>query len=142
VSGPDGDLTATTSAGSDVLLQSTSLRGDIAATIHPSLSEPELFDYDEFGVSLDGQDRPAGIGRFLQTDPGRAIVSAETSSGAVSIRRGAAPRSTRSPWFADPVGVIIGVRACSGASGRAGQQDGFAGAGVNAVVGLHRLVQG
>lgn len=96
VSGPDGDLTAITSATGDVVLQLTNLHGDIAATIDPGLTEPQLYDYDEFGVPMAGQADvrygwlggkqrsgeamgdvilmgvrlySPGIGRFLQTDP-------------------------------------------------------------------------
>jgi len=96
VSGPDGDLVATTAAGGDVVLQLTNLHGDIAVAIDSALTEPEVLDYDEFGVPMAGQsDRRYGwlggkqrsgeamgdvilmgvrlyspaIGRFLQTDP-------------------------------------------------------------------------
>ncbi|MEU0550478.1 LamG-like jellyroll fold domain-containing protein [Micromonospora sp. NPDC005979] len=96
VSGPDGDLGATTSATGDVRLQLINLHGDVAATIDPALTEPELFDYDEFGVPMAGQaDQRYGwlggkqrsgeamadvilmgvrlyspaLGRFLQVDP-------------------------------------------------------------------------
>ncbi|MFJ8577241.1 LamG-like jellyroll fold domain-containing protein [Micromonospora sp. NPDC093277] len=96
VSGPDGDLVATTSGTGDVRLQLTNLHGDIAVTIDPGLTEPEFFDYDEFGVPMAGQanqrygwlggkQRSAealgdvilmgvrlyspALGRFLQVDP-------------------------------------------------------------------------
>jgi RHS repeat-associated protein len=96
VSGPDGDLTATTSATGDVLLQLTNLHGDVAATVDTALTEPQLLDYDEFGVPMEGQADQRygwlggkqrsgeamgdvilmgvrlyspGLGRFLQTDP-------------------------------------------------------------------------
>ncbi|NBE82077.1 LamG-like jellyroll fold domain-containing protein [Micromonospora rubida] len=96
LSGPDGDLAATTSATGDVQLQLTNLHGDIVATVDPALTEPEFFDYDEFGAPTVGQtDRRYGwlggkqrsgeamggiilmgvrlyspsLGRFLQTDP-------------------------------------------------------------------------
>jgi RHS repeat-associated protein len=96
VSGPDGDLTATTNSDGEVILQLTNLHGDIAATIDAGLTEPQLFDYDEFGQPMDGQAGQRygwlggkqrsgdamggvilmgvrlyspGIGRFLQTDP-------------------------------------------------------------------------
>ncbi|MEU4563770.1 LamG-like jellyroll fold domain-containing protein [Actinoplanes sp. NPDC023936] len=96
VSGPDGDLAATTSGDGQVTLQLTNLHGDIAVTIDAALTEPQLYDYDEFGAPMDGQAgqrygwlggkqrsgeaiggvilmgvrlySPA-IGRFLQTDP-------------------------------------------------------------------------
>ncbi|HEX6970312.1 MAG TPA: polymorphic toxin type 17 domain-containing protein, partial [Micromonosporaceae bacterium] len=96
VSGPDGDLAATTSATGDVRLQLVNLHGDVAATIDPGLTEPEFFDFDEFGVPVAGQaDQRYGwlggkqrsgealgdvilmgvrlyspaLGRFLQVDP-------------------------------------------------------------------------
>ncbi|MGW4466349.1 LamG-like jellyroll fold domain-containing protein [Micromonospora sp. NPDC004704] len=96
VSGPDGDLAATTSVTGDVRLQLTNLHGDVAATIDPAFTEPELFDYDEFGIPMAGQsDQRYGwlggkqrsgeamgdvilmgvrlyspaLGRFLQVDP-------------------------------------------------------------------------
>ncbi|MFJ6195354.1 LamG-like jellyroll fold domain-containing protein [Micromonospora sp. NPDC092111] len=96
VTGPDGDLVATTSATGDVRLQLGNLHGDVAATIDPAMTEPELHDYDEFGVRAEGQNderygwlgakqrsseafggvvqmgvrlySPA-LGRFLQADP-------------------------------------------------------------------------
>ncbi|MEU4690793.1 LamG-like jellyroll fold domain-containing protein [Actinoplanes sp. NPDC023714] len=98
VSGPDGDLVATASAAGGVRLQLANLHGDVAATIDPQMTEPELYPYDEFGVRPEGQqssgDRygwlgakqrsseafgglimmgvrlyaPA-LGRFLQSDP-------------------------------------------------------------------------
>jgi RHS repeat-associated protein len=96
VSGPDGDLAATTTATGDARLQLTNLHGDIAATIDPTLTAPEVYTYDEFGLPAYGQtnvrygwlgskqrsnDTLAGLilmgvrlynpalGRFLQTDP-------------------------------------------------------------------------
>ncbi|MFG1885609.1 LamG-like jellyroll fold domain-containing protein [Micromonospora sp. NPDC049102] len=96
VSGPDGDLAATTSANGDVVLQLTNLHGDVAATVDIALTEPEFFDYDEFGNVVAGQadqrygwlggkqrsgEAMAGVilmgvrlyspelGRFLQVDP-------------------------------------------------------------------------
>ncbi|MBN1172858.1 MAG: hypothetical protein JXA67_11840 [Micromonosporaceae bacterium] len=96
VSGPDGDLAATTSATGDVRLQLVSLHGDVAATIDTGLTGPELFDYDEFGAPmpdqatqrygwLGGKQRSGealgdlvlmgvrlygpALGRFLQVDP-------------------------------------------------------------------------
>ena len=96
VSGPDGDLAATTSGAGDVRLQLTNLHGDVAATIDTALLEPEFLDYDEFGVPVAGQADQRygwlggkqrsgeavgdvilmgvrlyspGIGRFLQVDP-------------------------------------------------------------------------
>ncbi|WP_143193835.1 LamG-like jellyroll fold domain-containing protein [Micromonospora sp. CB01531] len=55
VSGPDGDLVATTSTDSGARLQLTNLHGDVAATIDVALAEPEMFDFDEFGVPMAGQ---------------------------------------------------------------------------------------
>ena len=96
VCGPDGDLAATTSATGDIVLQLTNLHGDVAVTIDTALTEPELFDYDEFGVPmaaqsdqrygwLGGKQRSSealgdsilmgvrlyspALGRFLQVDP-------------------------------------------------------------------------
>ncbi|MFU8870394.1 LamG-like jellyroll fold domain-containing protein [Micromonospora sp. SL4-19] len=96
VPGPDGDLVATTSSSSGARLHLTSLHGDVAATVDTELTEPELFDYDEFGAPmqaqadqrygwLGGKQRSAetlggvvlmgvrlylpAIGRFLQVDP-------------------------------------------------------------------------
>ncbi|MFG2061407.1 RHS repeat-associated core domain-containing protein [Micromonospora sp. NPDC048871] len=54
VSGPDGDLAATTSAG-EVHLQLANLHGDIAVTIDSGLTEPEVFDFEEFGAPIIGQ---------------------------------------------------------------------------------------
>ncbi|MER7456515.1 LamG-like jellyroll fold domain-containing protein [Micromonospora sp. NPDC126480] len=54
VSGPDGDLVATATDG-QVQLQLANLHGDVAATVDPGLTEPELYDYDEFGVPAEGQ---------------------------------------------------------------------------------------
>ncbi|GAA4038790.1 hypothetical protein GCM10022248_00760 [Nonomuraea soli] len=96
VSGPDGDLVATTSAGGDVRLQLNNLHGDVALTIDPALTAPQTYDYDEFGIArpqqddvrygwLGGKQRSGEalgdtilmgvrlysptLGRFLQTDP-------------------------------------------------------------------------
>lgn len=96
VSGPEGDLVATTSASGDVRLQLVNLHGDVAATVDTALVEPEFFDFDEFGVAASGQadqrygwlggkQRSSdalggiilmgvrlyspGLGRFLQVDP-------------------------------------------------------------------------
>ncbi|MEU8392358.1 LamG-like jellyroll fold domain-containing protein [Micromonospora sp. NPDC048843] len=96
VSGPEGDLVATTSATGDVRLQLVNLHGDVAATIDTALVEPEFFDFDEFGAAssgqadqrygwLGGKQRSSdalgavilmgvrlyspGLGRFLQVDP-------------------------------------------------------------------------
>ncbi|WP_405430554.1 RHS repeat-associated core domain-containing protein [Micromonospora sp. NBC_00617] len=96
VSGPEGDLVATTSATGDVRLQLVNLHGDVAATIDTALVEPEFFDFDEFGSAssgqadqrygwLGGKQRSSdalgavilmgvrlyspGLGRFLQVDP-------------------------------------------------------------------------
>ncbi|MEU8284072.1 LamG-like jellyroll fold domain-containing protein [Micromonospora sp. NPDC048905] len=55
VSGPDGDLAATTTATGDVRLQLVGLHGDVISTIDPALTEPELLDYEEFGVPIAGQ---------------------------------------------------------------------------------------
>jgi hypothetical protein len=55
VSGPDGDLAATTSATGEVVLRLTNLHGDVAAAVDTALTEPEFFDYDEFGVPTAGQ---------------------------------------------------------------------------------------
>lgn len=96
VSGPDGDLVATTAAAGAVLLQLSNLHGDIAATIDTALTTPAINEFDEFGNPLAGQ--PAqrygwlggkqrsgealggvilmgvrlysiSLGRFLSTDP-------------------------------------------------------------------------
>lgn len=96
ITGPDTDLVATTSATGDIRLHLTNLHGDVTATIDTALSEPELLDYDEFGVPMQGQaDQRYGwlggkqrsgeamtdvmlmgvrlyspeLGRFLQVDP-------------------------------------------------------------------------
>ncbi|MFI5934036.1 LamG-like jellyroll fold domain-containing protein [Actinoplanes sp. NPDC051494] len=96
VSGPDGDLVATTSATGDVRLLLTGLHGDVVLTTDPALTDVALHDYDEFGVAMPGQatqrygwlggkQRPAEgfggtilmgvrvysptLGRFLQVDP-------------------------------------------------------------------------
>jgi RHS repeat-associated protein len=96
VTGPDGDMIATTSINGDVRLQLTNLHSDVAATIDTGLTEPELYDFDEFGVPaadqaqarygwLGGKQRSAeatggvvlmgvrlyspDLGRFLQVDP-------------------------------------------------------------------------
>jgi len=96
VSGLDTDLVATTSQTGDVRLQLTNLHGDVAATIDPTMTAPQFYSFDEFGVSaarqtdprygwLGGKQRSAealgdvilmgvrlyspGIGRFLQVDP-------------------------------------------------------------------------
>ncbi|GAA3689507.1 hypothetical protein GCM10022224_063700 [Nonomuraea antimicrobica] len=55
IAGPDNDLVATSSANGSVLLQLTNLHGDVAATVDRALSEPELFDYQEFGEPAGGQ---------------------------------------------------------------------------------------
>ncbi|MEU2614920.1 LamG-like jellyroll fold domain-containing protein [Micromonospora sp. NPDC007271] len=96
VSGLDDDLVATTSSDGDVLLHLTNLHGDVAVTVDRDLTEPQVFDYDEFGVPAEGQasqrygwlggkqrsgDTLGGLilmgvrlyspvlGRFLQVDP-------------------------------------------------------------------------
>ncbi|MFJ7155461.1 DNRLRE domain-containing protein [Streptomyces sp. NPDC101118] len=55
VSGPDGDLTATTSATGDVELQLANLHGDIAVTLDTATTTPETHLFDEFGVPAQGQ---------------------------------------------------------------------------------------
>jgi RHS repeat-associated protein len=96
VSGPDGDLTATTSATGDVELQFANLHGDVSVTLDTAMTAPKVLLYDEFGVPTDGQasqrygwlgaKQRSGealdgvilmgarlyspdLGRFLQTDP-------------------------------------------------------------------------
>ncbi|MEW2382001.1 RHS repeat-associated core domain-containing protein [Micromonospora sp. NPDC047707] len=96
VSGPDGDLAATTSASGNVKLHLTNLHGDVVVTTDPALVDVEAFDYDEFGNAQAGQaDQAYGwlggkqrsgealgdvilmgvrlyspsLGRFLQVDP-------------------------------------------------------------------------
>ncbi|MFE9439200.1 DNRLRE domain-containing protein [Streptomyces sp. NPDC006602] len=96
VSGPDGDLTATTSATGDVELQFANLHGDVSITLDTAMTTPKVLLYDEFGVPTDGQapqrygwlggKQRSGealdgvilmgarlyspeLGRFLQTDP-------------------------------------------------------------------------
>ncbi len=96
VSGPDGDLTATTSATGDVELQFANLHGDVAVTLDTATTTPKVLVFDEFGVPAEGQENrrygwlgakqrsaealddvilmgarlyaPA-LGRFLQVDP-------------------------------------------------------------------------
>ncbi|MGW6395744.1 DNRLRE domain-containing protein [Streptomyces sp. NPDC055103] len=55
VSGPDGDLTATTSATGDIELQFANLHGDVAVTLDPATTTPKVFVFDEFGVPAEGQ---------------------------------------------------------------------------------------
>ncbi|MFB8235551.1 ricin-type beta-trefoil lectin domain protein [Kitasatospora purpeofusca] len=55
VSGPDGDLTATTSRTGDVQLQLTNLFGSVVITTDPALTKPVVLDFDEFGIPQDGQ---------------------------------------------------------------------------------------
>ncbi|WP_162824210.1 DNRLRE domain-containing protein [Peterkaempfera bronchialis] len=96
VTGPDGDLTATTSATGDIQLQFTDLHGDVVITADPALETPQVLTFDEFGIPtagqgttrygwLGGKQRSAealdgvilmgvrlyspALGRFLQTDP-------------------------------------------------------------------------
>ncbi|MBY8870259.1 DNRLRE domain-containing protein [Micromonospora sp. PLK6-60] len=96
VEGPDEGLVATAGSNGEIRLQLSNLHGDIAMTIDTALSEPEVYDNDEFGVPLPGQsaqrygwhgaaqrsgEAPAGVilmgarlysralGRFLQVDP-------------------------------------------------------------------------
>ncbi|MEV7776132.1 polymorphic toxin-type HINT domain-containing protein [Kitasatospora sp. NPDC086791] len=96
VSGPDGDLVATTSRTGDVQLQLTNLFGSVVVTTDTALTKPAVLDFDEFGIPQDGQAQvrygwlggkqrsaeaqdgdilmgarlysPA-LGRFLQVDP-------------------------------------------------------------------------
>ncbi|MFU8851534.1 hypothetical protein ACNAW0_11205 [Micromonospora sp. SL1-18] len=49
IPGPDGDLVATASSAGGTRLHLTCLHADVAATIDAGLTEPELFDYEEFG---------------------------------------------------------------------------------------------
>ncbi|WP_432061490.1 DNRLRE domain-containing protein [Streptomyces sp. S1] len=96
VSGPDGDLTATTSATGDIELQFANLHGDVALTLDTATTTPKVYTFDEFGVPAEGQatqrygwlgakQRSAealddvilmgarlyapALGRFLQVDP-------------------------------------------------------------------------
>ncbi|MEU9073327.1 ricin-type beta-trefoil lectin domain protein [Kitasatospora sp. NPDC048538] len=96
VSGPDGDLVATTSRTGDVQLQLTNLFGSVVITTDTALAKPVVLDFDEFGIPQDGQagvrygwlggkQRSAeaqdgdilmgarlyspALGRFLQVDP-------------------------------------------------------------------------
>lgn len=55
VSGPDGDLTATTSATGDAELQFSNLHGDVAVTLAPTTTTPKVLTFDEFGVPTEGQ---------------------------------------------------------------------------------------
>ncbi|MGW5235823.1 DNRLRE domain-containing protein [Streptomyces nodosus] len=55
VSGPDGDLIATTSATGDVELQFANLHGDVAVTLAPTTTTPKVLTFDEFGVPTEGQ---------------------------------------------------------------------------------------
>ncbi|MFC5662329.1 DNRLRE domain-containing protein [Kitasatospora misakiensis] len=55
VSGPDGDLTATTSKTGDVQLQLTNLFGSVVITTDTGLTKPVVLDFDEFGIPQDGQ---------------------------------------------------------------------------------------
>ncbi|MFI8258235.1 DNRLRE domain-containing protein [Streptomyces filamentosus] len=55
VSGPDGDLTATTSATGDVELQFANLHGDVAVTLDTAMTAPKVLTFDEFGVPAEGQ---------------------------------------------------------------------------------------
>ncbi|MFI5532970.1 DNRLRE domain-containing protein [Kitasatospora sp. NPDC051853] len=96
VSGPDADLSATTSKTGDVRLQLTNLQGSVVVTTDTALTTPVVLDFDEFGIPQDGQAKvrygwlggkqrsaealdgdilmgarlysPA-LGRFLQVDP-------------------------------------------------------------------------
>ncbi|MFF0476473.1 DNRLRE domain-containing protein [Streptomyces sp. NPDC004284] len=55
VSGPDGDLTATTSATGDTELQFANLHGDIAVALDTAMTAPKVFTFDEFGIAAEGQ---------------------------------------------------------------------------------------
>ncbi|WP_018353078.1 LamG-like jellyroll fold domain-containing protein [Longispora albida] len=55
VSGPDADLVATSSATGDVRLQLANLHGDVALTIDPAGTTPQVLSYDEFGIPAAGQ---------------------------------------------------------------------------------------
>ncbi|MFI2431196.1 DNRLRE domain-containing protein [Streptomyces sp. NPDC018693] len=55
VSGPDGDLSATTSATGEVQLQFANLHGDVSITLDTEMTAPKVLLYDEFGVPTDGQ---------------------------------------------------------------------------------------
>ncbi|MEV6955514.1 ricin-type beta-trefoil lectin domain protein [Streptomyces sp. NPDC051183] len=96
VSGPDADLSATTSKTGDIQLQLTNLQGTVVVTTDTALTTPVVLDFDEFGIPQDGQatvrygwlggkQRSAealdgdilmgarlyspALGRFLQVDP-------------------------------------------------------------------------
>ncbi|MFJ6798879.1 polymorphic toxin-type HINT domain-containing protein [Streptomyces sp. NPDC091268] len=96
VSGPDADLSATTSKTGDIQLQLTNLQGTVVVATDTSLTTPVVLDFDEFGIPQDGQatvrygwlggkQRSAealdgdilmgarlyspALGRFLQVDP-------------------------------------------------------------------------
>ncbi|MFI8823834.1 DNRLRE domain-containing protein [Streptomyces sp. NPDC053431] len=60
VSGPDGDLTATTSATGDVELQFANLHGDVAVSLDTAMTAPKVLTFDEFGVPAEGQ----GVQRY------------------------------------------------------------------------------
>ncbi|MFE7491162.1 ricin-type beta-trefoil lectin domain protein, partial [Kitasatospora sp. NPDC057541] len=55
VSGPEGDLVATTSRTGDVQLQLTNLFGSVVITTDTALTKPVVLDFDEFGIPQDGQ---------------------------------------------------------------------------------------
>ncbi|MFE7584367.1 DNRLRE domain-containing protein [Streptomyces gardneri] len=55
VSGPDGDLSATTSGTGDVELQLANLHGDVAVALDAATSTPKVFTFDEFGIAAEGQ---------------------------------------------------------------------------------------
>ncbi|MFK4191364.1 DNRLRE domain-containing protein [Streptomyces sp. NPDC033754] len=55
VSGPDGDLTATTSGIGDIELQFANLHGDVAVTLDSATTTPQVLTFDEFGVPAEGQ---------------------------------------------------------------------------------------
>jgi len=55
VSGPDGDLAATTSATGDAAFQLVNLHGDVVTTVDSSAMPAGFQRFDEFGVAADGQ---------------------------------------------------------------------------------------
>lgn len=95
VVGPDTDLAATTTAAGAVKVQLTNLHGDVVVSVDTTLTAPEIYEWDEFGVAtagyaqrygwLGGKQRSAEalggtilmgarlylpvLGRFLQVDP-------------------------------------------------------------------------
>jgi RHS repeat-associated protein len=55
VSGPDGNLAATTSAAGTPQFQVVNLHGDVATTVDATLLPSSLNQYDEYGISTAGQ---------------------------------------------------------------------------------------